>query len=141
MTSEYEICVSSQVEHLAEIAAFVSSQAARAGMSEDEVFAVQMAVDEACTNSMEHAYEGRTDGMVRVCCAIEADGLTVRIIDFGKPFDPTSVPTPDVSAPLEERGIGGLGLFFMRRLMDEVEFRFDAVRGNEVIMRKHRSRA
>ncbi|MHB1293509.1 MAG: ATP-binding protein [Anaerolineae bacterium] len=139
MTSEFEICVASQVERLAEISEFVSSRAALAGMNEDEVFAVQMAVDEACTNAMEHAYEGRADGQVRVCCAIDDTTFTVRVIDFGKPFDPSTIPTPDITVPLEEREIGGLGIYFMRRLMDEVEFHFDAVQGNEVIMRKRRA--
>ncbi len=134
----FELCVDSDLSHLAAIAEFVGEGARQAGLSEDEVFAVQMAADEACTNSIEHAYGGR-NGEVRVCCWTEGDQYVVRITDFGDPFDPESVPVPDTSAPLLERGIGGLGLFFMRELVDQIDFASDDVQGNQVILRKRKS--
>lgn len=134
----FELCVDSDLSHLAAIAEFVAEGARQAGLSEDDVFAVQMAADEACTNSIEHAYGGR-NGQVRVCCWTEGDQYVVRITDFGDPFDPESVPVPDTSAPLLERGIGGLGLFFMRELVDQIDFASDAVQGNQVILRKRKS--
>jgi anti-sigma regulatory factor (Ser/Thr protein kinase) len=137
MAKLYELCVSSQLTNLAQIAEFITQRAALAGLDEEQAYAVQTAVDEACTNAMEHAYEGRADGEVRICCYQEDCDFVVRITDFGKAFDPATVPVPDVSAPLEERTAGGLGLFLMRRLMDSVEFHFDPVQGNEVVMRKH----
>jgi serine/threonine-protein kinase RsbW len=138
MTQEYELCVTSYLTNLAQIAAFVSEHAAQLGMDQDAVFAIQMAVDEACTNSMEHAYGGQENGEVRVCCYFEDGDFVVRITDFGKTFDPAAVPTPDLARPLEERETGGLGLFFMRKLMDSVEFTSDPTTGNQVTMRKHR---
>jgi serine/threonine-protein kinase RsbW len=135
---EYELCVRSELSNLAQIAEFVTDQARSAGMDEDRIFEVQMAVDEACTNAMEHAYEGRSDGEVRICCYHENHQFVVRIVDFGKPFSPDDVPAPRTDAPLEEREIGGLGLFFMRQLMDRVEIRSNE-QGNEVIMVKIRS--
>jgi serine/threonine-protein kinase RsbW len=137
-TREFELCVTSNLGNLAQIAEFVSELAASWGLHEDDVFAVQMAVDEACTNSIEHAYGGRDDGQVHVCCYVEDDQFVVRITDFGESFDPSSVSSPDVNAPLEEREIGGLGLFFMRKLMDSVEF-LSSGSGNQVIMRKRRA--
>lgn len=138
MSEQAELCVSSRLTNLSTIADFVVAQARLAGMDEEQVFAVQMAVDEACTNAMEHAYAGKQDGEVRVCCSVEDDALTVSITDQGEPFDPSLVPVPDVSAPLETRSIGGLGLFFMHRLMDSVEFQALAPKGNQIVMRKHR---
>jgi len=138
MTEEYEICVTSQLSRLAQISEFVAGRALLAGMDEDQAFAVQMAVDEACTNAIEHAYEGHGDGEVHICCFVEDEDFVVRVIDHGKPFDPCSVPEPDVSTPLEERQIGGLGIYLMKKLMDDVEFRFDQALGNQVIMRKRR---
>ena len=135
---EYELCVRSELSNLAQIAEFVTDRARRMGLGEDQVFEVQMAVDEACTNAMEHAYEGRSDGEVRICCFLEDHQFVVRITDFGKPFSPDEVPAPRIDAPLEEREIGGLGLFFMRKLMDSVEIR-SGDQGNEVVMVKHRS--
>jgi serine/threonine-protein kinase RsbW len=67
--------------------------------------------------------------------AIEC-GVRVVIRDWGTRFDPLAVPTPDVSAPLEERPLGGLGLYLMRQTMDEVGFRFDEDDGNILTMVK-----
>lgn len=138
MAKLHEICVTSQLSNLTQIAEFIARRTAMAGLDEGQAFAVQMAVDEACTNAIEYAYEGRQDGEVRICCYLEGRDFVVRISDRGRPFDPSSVPLPDIRAPLQDRQVGGLGLFLMRKLMDSVEFRFDAVQGNEVVMRKHR---
>jgi serine/threonine-protein kinase RsbW len=136
MGREYEICVSSQFLNLAAIAEFVSERAQLAGLSEDQVFDIQMAVDEACTNAMEHAYDGQPDGQVRVCCYVERDEFVVRVTDYGRSFDPATIAPPDLSVPLEERQIGGLGLFLMKQLMDRVEYRADEKVGNQMVMRK-----
>lgn len=137
MAERHELCVNSRLSNLATIADFVAERARLAQLDDDQVFDVQMAVDEACTNIMEHAYRGR-QGEVRVCCYEESNDFVVCIYDGGAAFDPATVPDPDVSGPLEERDVGGLGLFFMRRLMDEVRFGFDPATGNELIMRKRR---
>ena len=136
---EYEICVASQLSNLADIGAFITERARLAGMEEQAVFDVQMAVDEACTNTMQHGYEGREDGELRICCFVEGRDFVVRITDQGKPFAPDDVVAPDLSKPLEMREAGGLGLFFMRQLMDTVEFRPVPEGGNELIMRKRRT--
>jgi serine/threonine-protein kinase RsbW len=135
---ELELCLRSDLANLALIFDFVGERARSAGLNEDAVYDVQMAVDEACTNSINHAYKGQTDGSVYVCCTEEPQAFVIRITDYGQPFDPSSVPPPNTSAPLEEREIGGLGLYLMRKLMDEVVFSFDTKLGNRVVMRKYR---
>lgn len=136
MEREYEICVSSRLLNLAAIAEFVSERAHVAGLNENQVFDVQMAVDEACTNAMEHAYEGQPDGQVRVCCYTESDDFVVRITDYGRSFDPSAIAPPDLLSPLKDRPVGGLGLFLMKQLMDRVEYCSDAQSGNQTVMRK-----
>ena len=131
----FELCVRSDLSQLAKISEFVTQSARRAGVPEADVFDIQMATDEACTNSIEHAYSGNM-GEVRVCCWVENSTFVVRVTDFGKQFDPTKVPMPDTEAPLESRDIGGLGLFFMRELTDGIEFHSDKEKGNQVILRK-----
>ncbi len=134
-----ELCVSSDLSQLATISEFVAENARRAGVPEEAIFEIQMATDEACTNSIEHAYEGQS-GEVRVCCWVEGDDFVVRVTDFGRRFDPNNVPMPDTEAPLESRNVGGLGLFFMRQLSDHVEFAFDPAQGNRTILRKRITR-
>lgn len=125
-------------ENLARIAAFVTNTAERWGLGPKDVFDIQMAVDEACTNIIEHGYQGDEDGMIEIRCRQESDVCKITIRDFGRSFDPREVPEPDIDAPLEERPIGGLGLFFMRELMDSVEFRFGEEEGNVLVMTKRR---
>jgi anti-anti-sigma factor len=132
----FELKVHARPENLARIAAFLEDVAERWGMGPKETFDVQMAVDEACTNIMEHGYGGDESGTIEISCRQTDEGVTITIRDFGHPFDPDAVPEPNIEAPLEERPVGGLGLFFMRQLMDDVRFQFDEVRGNVLTMTK-----
>jgi len=134
------LSVSSDMHNLALIADFVTAVAEKMSLNEDDTFALQMAVDEACSNVMEHAYEGRSDGEVSLVIHAVDDEIVVTIHDRGEPFDPQSVPRPDISAPLQERENGGLGLYLMEKLMDSVEWAFDPQRGNTLTMRKRRGK-
>ena len=123
-------------DSLAKISQFVTRVAGAAGLGPTAVFAVEMAVDEACTNIIDHAYGGEGRGDIECTCQIDSDRLTVRLCDQGRPFDPSSVPEPDINAGLEERREGGLGLFLIRKLMDEVHFEFTPESGNVLTMVK-----
>jgi anti-sigma regulatory factor (Ser/Thr protein kinase) len=103
---------------------FVGQVADAGGLNPEAIYQVQLAVDEAFTNIVEHAYGGECDKEIVCTCQILANGLSITLRDCGQTFDPTRVPEPDLEADLEERQIGGLGLFFIRQLMDEVEFAF-----------------
>jgi serine/threonine-protein kinase RsbW len=132
------LTVSSDVTNLENIANFVTRAAQQANLDEQDVFAVQLAVDEACTNIIEHAYAG-TSGDIYLTCEVEPGQCVITIRDKGQPFDPEAVPLPDLAGNLEDRQVGGLGLYFMRKLMDEVHFSFDPEEGNQVIMIKRAS--
>lgn len=133
------LTVPGRFESLSEIAEFVTSMVREAGWDEHEIFHVQMAVDEACSNIIEHAYGQDKAGEVTLTCCVETQGdLVIKIHDHGKPFDPASVPEPAIGVELENLPEGGLGLYFMRKLMDEVTFRFDTKHGNELTMVKRR---
>src|SRR5688572_24663714 len=111
-----------QFEALDAIREFVTDAAQQAGMSGKEVYSIQLAADEAASNIIEHAYEGIADGQIEISIGIAGDSFQIIMRDQGKGFDPQEIADPDVNATLEERGVGGLGLFFMRKSMDEVRF-------------------
>jgi serine/threonine-protein kinase RsbW len=135
------LTVPGRYESLAQIAEFVSAATRDAGWDEDEIFRVQVAVDEACSNVIEHAYGSEGTGEVRLTCCIQNEGdLVITIHDNGKPFDPSTVPEPPIGADLENMPEGGLGLYFMRKLMDQVTFHFDSTNGNVLTMVKRRSK-
>jgi serine/threonine-protein kinase RsbW len=136
MPQKFSLSVNSQVERLAEIADFIAGAACACGLNDDQTHEAQMAVDEACTNVIEHAYRGKSDGTIDIVCEKRGKEFVVTIQDFGVRFDPKKVESPKTRDPLSKRRIGGLGLFFMRRLMDRVEFDFASGRGNRLMMAK-----
>ena len=127
-----------QYKKLADISQFVIQAAEEAGLDDSALYAVELAVDEAATNIIEHAYQGEDRG--DICCSIEVNPEAVRIIlqDWGNPFNPLEVPEPSIGAPLEMVKPSGLGLYFIRKLMDEVLFDFSSDKGNTITLIKKR---
>jgi len=111
--------------NLAKVADFVLDAARQGHLTQKQTDDVHMAVDEAVTNVMEHGYAGRTDGRISIKCRIDEREFFVEIRDNGKPFDASKIKTPNTKTPLSKRAIGGLGIFFMRKLMNKVEFTRD----------------
>jgi serine/threonine-protein kinase RsbW len=136
MPQRFHLIVSSQAERLHEIADLVEHAAHASGLDEKRTYDVQIAVDEACSNIIEHAYQGRPDGTIEIACAKRGNQFVVTIRDMGQPFDPKKVALPNTREPLSRRSIGGLGLYFMHKLMDRVEWKFSTREGNLLIMTK-----
>lgn len=112
-------------EYLDEIRDFVGDIARNGKFSDKDVYNIQLAADEAASNIIEHAYEGVSNGVLEISCGIKGNELTIILVDNGKSFDPSEVPLPNLKADLSERQIGGLGLYLMRKLMDEVQYETD----------------
>jgi anti-sigma regulatory factor (Ser/Thr protein kinase) len=124
-----------QLEQLAAIHGFVDEVTAVLGLSEGDAFACRLAVDEAAANAFEHAYSGRP-GKLEVVIRYGADSIGLEVRNWGAPFDPEAVEEPSINSPLEERRVGGMGIFLMKKYMDEVSFGFDPQEGNTITMRR-----
>lgn len=122
------------VAHLPDILAFVEDACQQAQVDEGLFFDLQLAVEEACANVIEHAYEG-CGGALRVHFETRNGDVVITLHDQGKAFDPATTDPPDTSLPLQKRPAGGLGLHLMHRLMDDVRFSF-APDGNTLVMVK-----
>ncbi len=133
---QYRMEFKSEIHNLGTVAAFIGRTAEECGLDERQTYNVQMAVDEAVTNVIQHAYHGTVEGRIELRCEMKDGDFIVEIRDRGKPFDPSSVREPRVHGPISRRSVGGLGVFFMKKLMDRVEFTSDAVSGNCVRMVK-----
>jgi len=131
---------SADFNNLDAIRDFVGEIAEQAGFSGKDVYSIQLSTDEACSNVIEHAYEGAEGGNIEISCNVENDILTIVIHDNGVEFDVTKIKQPNLGKKLEEREIGGLGVFLMNKLMDEVRFESSAKNGNYLTMVKRRSR-
>jgi serine/threonine-protein kinase RsbW len=136
MPQQFSLTTDSRLERLCEIADFIEDAARACGLKDNQVCDVQMAVDEACTNVIEHAYHGKPDGTIDIVCGRRGNDFVVAIQDFGEHFNPKKVAPPKTRAPLSARSIGGLGLFFMHKMMDRVEFDFSSKHGNRLTMVK-----
>ncbi len=109
-------------EQLEEIRDFVGRAAREAGFSEKAVYSVQLAADEAASNIIEHAYEGKPDATFELSCEHKGKALVMVFHDQGKSFDFDRVEVPDLKADLSDRKIGGLGIYLMHKLMDHVDY-------------------
>ena len=125
-------------EYLDEIREFVGGIARGGGFSDKDVYNIQLATDEAASNIIEHAYEKTSNGVLELACGMQAGSITIILTDHGEPFDPSIVPIPDLKADLSDRKIGGLGLFLMRKLMDEVHYESRPDKSNVLTMIKHK---
>jgi len=124
--------------NLDKIRGFVGRAAGDAGMDEREVYAVQLATDEACTNIIVHAYGGKNNGQIEITCNIQEQGLTIILHDHGRSFEPAKVREPNLNARLEKRDIGGLGWYLICTLMDEVKFESSPESGNVLTLVKRK---
>ena len=132
--NQFELTIDSRLENLSVIAEFLATSMTQLDIRKG-IHEVQLAVDEACTNIIHHAYSGER-GTITISCEIQDNDLVITIKDSGSPFDPSAVPPPDLRTNLEERRVGGLGIHLMRNIMDEVSYDFDSEKGNTLIMRK-----
>jgi serine/threonine-protein kinase RsbW len=114
---------------------FVAKASRDLDVDEERIPDLTLAVDEICSNIIRHGYGGQ-GGQLKVTVQRIVGGVQVTVRDWGTAFDPGAVAVPDVEAPLEQRSLGGLGLFLVHQLMDDVRFEFSAERGNSVTMLK-----
>jgi anti-sigma regulatory factor (Ser/Thr protein kinase) len=77
--------------------------------------------------------------MLEISCGMDGDAIRIVFVDRGDPFDPSDVPPPDLSADLSDRKIGGLGIYLMHKLMDEVHYQSDSGKNNTLTLIKRRA--
>lgn len=131
---------SADFKNLDSIRDFVGDIAEKAGFSGREIYSVQLATDEACSNVIEHAYKGLPGGSIDISCETGDGMIAVIVHDHGKVFDMSRVRKPNLSRELSEREVGGLGVYLMHNLMDEVHFSSSKKTGNTLTMIKRKSR-
>jgi len=117
-----EIKSAAKIEHLERLIDFVAGHAEMAGFTVNRINEIELAAEEVLVNIFQYAYPG-TDGDVGIECWIEDDVRLVLVIsDNGTPFNILEVPDPDVTADISDREIGGLGVFFVKEMVDEARY-------------------
>ncbi len=133
MKKSIELRLNSDPELLRVLRATAAQISHLAGFSSLDVGKIVLAVDEACSNVMRHAYGGALNKPIIITFIIEKSKLVIQILDYGKSFDLKKVKPRD----LDEIKPGGLGLHLINSVMDDVQFKSNGAQGNVMIMTKH----
>lgn len=122
MSQRFQKTCAAELECLQNYRDFISESCAQNNISDDIVLDLKLAVDEACTNIIVHGYKDMDPGSIIVSMRIDPDRILVQITDFGHVFEPVAGLKPDVEAALEDRELGGLGLYLIYQTMDDIDY-------------------
>ena len=135
MSNVVSLRVAADVAQLATIRAFVEQQAHALGVDASEIYDLILAVNEVATNIVVHGY-GSQPGVIEIDLRRQGEAIEIRLRDQAPLFDPTGVPTPDLTLPLHKRPLGGMGIHVTRQIMDAIRYRVSPEGGNELTLVK-----
>jgi serine/threonine-protein kinase RsbW len=131
MPGAFELAVDADLENLGEIRSFVKQAGAALGVRDDALGDLCLVVDEAVTNVILHGYRGAR-GPVEIHVQRDGDAVVILLRDRAQAFDGRGIEAPHLDESLAERKFGGMGVYLIRKLTDEAEYRPLAGRGNEL---------
>ncbi|MDD1696430.1 MAG: ATP-binding protein [Methanoregula sp.] len=135
MDQPFEMIIRSDSAEIPDVSARLESALHARGFSRDDILDTQLAVEEIITNIINHGYKN-TGGEIFITCRINPSCAEIRIEDTAPRFDPLSVPEPELDGSIEDRKIGGLGIFLVRQVMDEIFYRYENGRNILVIIKR-----
>ena len=119
---ERHLILHNDIQQIPQLAEFVETIANEKHLSQNLAMNLNLALEEAVTNVILYAYPDGADGLVDVEAILKPHSLEFIITDSGVPFDPTTAPDVDITLPANERPLGGLGIYLVRKLMDELHY-------------------
>ncbi len=131
-----ELQVKSRTENLSKIREFIQGFASSVGFKQETIDNMMLAVDEACTNIIKHAYKSYPDGEIVIKIGYKENKLIITIIDYGTAFHPETIPEPNIQEYYRQHRVGGLGMYLMKTLMDEVKYISIPGKYNQVLLSK-----
>jgi len=133
---EKEIVIKSKTENLSVVREFIYNCCNEKAVSPKALDDVVLAVDEACTNVIKHAYKFLPDGEIKIKLKYSDKKLFVDITDFGKSFDADMLKRPNMNEYFKMKKVGGLGVHLMKTLMDDVKYESVPGKYNKVVLVK-----
>lgn len=133
----YRIKIPASTENLSEVREFVSKHARDHGFSNQNISDIKLAVDEACTNIIKHAYKFDKSKVVTIELEFEHQQVIVMLTDQGVGFNPNSYEKPNLPEQIKKKKRGGMGIHLMKNLMDKVTY--ENINGKNILyMSKNR---
>ena len=117
-----EIALANELREIVAAAAKIDAFCEEQELAPEIAYAVNLSLDEILTNTISYGYDDDEPHRIEIIVRLEADSLVVVIVDDSAPFDLSATPETDVEATLEDREVGGLGLFLVHQMMDKVEY-------------------
>ena len=139
MDATLNVTIEATLDELARLQRQVAEFAEQQEWPPELVYQVELVIEELCVNVVSY---GTDDGShaIELRLVSTPETLTIDIIDDGRPFDPfTEAPPPDLDSSVEDRPIGGLGVHFVKTMMDEVQYRRDEGRNHVTLRKRHGS--
>lgn len=135
--SKHTMSVEASTKHLAKVRDFVAKHATGCGFKKQDVADIRLAVDEAYTNIIKHSYKYDDQKSVEIELGCNENEFWVSLLDIGESFDPSSYSEPDVRQQIKNKKRGGVGVYLIKKLMDDVQYLNDGST-NEIRMTKKR---
>ena len=136
-SQKYRLKIPSITENLQMIREFVLKIAFKAGFNEETQEQIALAVDEACTNVIKHAHHHDARRLMDIQIQTDMNKMRITITDKGSGFDVTKLKDPDLEKYIKESKHGGLGIYLIKTLMDEVNYEFNPGVKNQVQLTKY----
>jgi serine/threonine-protein kinase RsbW len=133
--NEHSILVTASTDQISDVRNFVAKHASTAGFQSEDVDAIRLAVDEAYTNVIKHAYNFDNTKLVSIKVGFNGQEFLITISDEGRSFNPDNYSEPNVKERIMLRKRGGVGVYLIHKLMDRVEYRKQGIQ-NEIVMSK-----
>jgi len=93
------------------------------GLKSSDILRLELAIEESVVNIINYSFPDRT-GEIIMTCENRNNNIIIKIIDDGIPFNPLDKEDPDITAPIENRKIGGLGIFLVKNIMDDIKYEY-----------------
>jgi serine/threonine-protein kinase RsbW len=135
MDQSFEMTIESDSSKIPSISDSLEEVMHTHGFSSEDILDTQLAVEEIITNIINHGYKN-AGGEIVIYCRINGNQTEVRIRDDAPRFDPLSLPEPELDGTIENRKIGGLGIFLVRQVMDEISYRYENGQNILVMIKK-----
>lgn len=133
-----EISLVNDLKEIARVAEQIDEFCTSQDITSEVAYAINLALDEILTNTISYGYDDDEPHRIEIRVSLEAEALVIVIVDDSAAFDLSNAPTPDIGVSLEERPLGGLGLFLVHQMMDSVEYRREEER-NIVTLKKNKT--
>jgi serine/threonine-protein kinase RsbW len=137
---QLDLAVADNLSEIPRIADRVETFCAEAGIPPALCYHINLALEELLTNTISYGFDAKPDResqdhAIELRIRIEGEEVVIELTDNARPFDPTKASAPDLDASIEDRLVGGLGVYLVKTVMDEVQYRRDGGR-NRVTLKK-----